>query len=226
MCLAIAYLQGLFCLRRAGLSWVDVATLWPIREIVKRKTQESLIRNGVALHSLNKSPKCRTWGQSQKRQNDLGSFPRQTIQYHSSPSLCPNHSCWRSWSWTALWRPRDLLELTAKKKRCSFHHRGLECKSRKSRHTQNNKQVWLWSTNWSKTKAIRVLSREHTGHSKYPFSTTWVMTLHTNTTRWSIPKSDWLCYLQTKVEKLYAISKNKTWSWLWLRSLPCCKIQA
>ena len=27
--------------------------------------------------------------QSQKRQNDLCSFPRQTIQYHSNPSLCP-----------------------------------------------------------------------------------------------------------------------------------------
>ena len=27
--------------------------------------------------------------QSQKRQNDLGLFPRQTIQYHGNPSLCP-----------------------------------------------------------------------------------------------------------------------------------------
>ena len=27
--------------------------------------------------------------QSQKRQNDLCSFPRQTIQYRSNPSLCP-----------------------------------------------------------------------------------------------------------------------------------------
>ena len=37
-----------------------------------------------------KSPKCSTWMQSQKRQNDLCSFPRQTIQYHSNPSLYPN----------------------------------------------------------------------------------------------------------------------------------------
>ena len=41
--------------------------------------QESLRRNGVAL-IVNKSPKCSTWMQSQKRQNDLCSFPRQTIQ--------------------------------------------------------------------------------------------------------------------------------------------------
>ena len=32
--------------------------------------QESLRRNGVAI-MVNKSPKCRTWMQSQKRQNDI-----------------------------------------------------------------------------------------------------------------------------------------------------------
>ena len=51
--------------------------------------QESLRRNGVAI-IVNKSLKCSTWMQSQKRQNDLCSFPRQTIQYHTYPSLCPN----------------------------------------------------------------------------------------------------------------------------------------
>ena len=51
--------------------------------------QESLRRNGVAI-MVNKSPKCRTWMKSQKQQNDLCSFPRQTIQYHTNPSLCPN----------------------------------------------------------------------------------------------------------------------------------------
>ena len=51
--------------------------------------QESLRRNGVAI-MVNKSPKCSTWMKSQKGQNDLFLFPRQTIQYHSNPSLCPN----------------------------------------------------------------------------------------------------------------------------------------
>ena len=41
--------------------------------------QESLRRNGGAI-IVNKSPECSTWMQSQKRQNDLCSFPRQTIQ--------------------------------------------------------------------------------------------------------------------------------------------------
>ena len=48
--------------------------------------QESLRRNGVAIIA-NKSPKCSTWMQSQKRQNDLCSFPRQTIQYHGNKSM-------------------------------------------------------------------------------------------------------------------------------------------
>ena len=51
--------------------------------------QESLRRNGVAI-IVNKSTKCNTWMQSQKRQNDLCSFPRQTIHYHVNPRLCPN----------------------------------------------------------------------------------------------------------------------------------------
>ena len=39
---------------------------------------------------------------------------------------------------------QDLLELTPKK-RCHFHHRGLEYKSKKSRDTWSNRQVWPWS---------------------------------------------------------------------------------
>ena len=50
--------------------------------------QESLRRNGLVI-IVNKSLKRSTWMQSQKRQNDLCSFPRQTIQYHGNPSLCP-----------------------------------------------------------------------------------------------------------------------------------------
>ena len=52
--------------------------------------QEPLRRNGVAIMVKKRSLKCSTWKQSQKRQNDLCSFPRQTIQYHDNPSLCPD----------------------------------------------------------------------------------------------------------------------------------------
>ena len=46
--------------------------------------QVSLRRNGVAIR-VNKSLKCSTWVQSQKWQNDLCLFPRQTIQYDGNP---------------------------------------------------------------------------------------------------------------------------------------------
>ena len=36
-------------------------------------------------HSQQKSLEFSTWVQSQKLQNDLCSFPRQTTQYHSNP---------------------------------------------------------------------------------------------------------------------------------------------
>jgi len=54
---------------------------------------------------------------------------------------------------------QDLLELTPKK-RCPFHYRGLECKSRKSRNTWSNRQIWPWNTEWSMAKANRILPRE------------------------------------------------------------------
>ena len=118
-----------------------------------------------------------------------------------------------------------LLELTPKK-RCPFHHRGLECKSRKSGNTWNNRQIWPWSTEWSTAKANRVLPRECTGHSKHSLPTTQEKTLHMDITRWSTLKSDWLYSLQPKMEKLYTVNKNKTRSWLWLRSwTPYCQIQ-
>ena len=39
---------------------------------------------------------------------------------------------------------QDLLELTSKK-RCPFHYRGVECKSRKSKNIWSNRQIWPWN---------------------------------------------------------------------------------
>ena len=53
--------------------------------------------------------------QSQKRQNDLCSFPRQTIQYHGNPSYAPTSNAEEAeveWFYEDL---QDLLELTPKK---------------------------------------------------------------------------------------------------------------
>ena len=76
-------------------------------------------------------------------------------------------------------------------------------------------------------QSLTVLPWELNGHNKHPFPTTQEKTLHMDIIRWSIPKSDWLYSLQPKMEKRYTVSKNKTRSWLWLRSwTPYCKIQS
>ena len=82
--------------------------------------------------------------QPQKWQKDLCSFPRQTIQYHGNPSLFPYQECCRSWSWMVLWRPTRPSR-TNIQKRCAFHYRRLECKSRKSGNTWSNRQIWPWN---------------------------------------------------------------------------------
>ena len=115
---------------------------------------------------------------------------------------------------------------TNTQKRCPFHYRGQECKSKKSRNTSGNRQIWPWSTEWSRAKANAVLPRECSGHSKHPLPTTQEKTLHMDISRWLTLKSDWLYSLQPKMEKLYTVSKNKTGGWLWLRSwAPYCQIQ-
>ena len=84
----------------------------------------------------------------------------------------------------AEWYYEDLQylpELTPKK-RWPFHHRELECKSRKSRDTWSNMHIWPWSTEWSRAKANRVLSRDRIGHCKHPLPTTQEITLHMNIT--------------------------------------------
>ena len=53
--------------------------------------------------------------QSPKRQNNLCLFPRQTVQYHSNPSLCPTNNAEEAmfkWFYEDL---QDLLELTPPK---------------------------------------------------------------------------------------------------------------
>ena len=83
--------------------------------------------------------------QSQKRQNDLCSFPRQTIQITVIQAYAPTNNTEEAeveWFYEDL---QDLLELTHKK-RCPFNYRELECKSRRSKNTLVNRQIWPWNT--------------------------------------------------------------------------------
>ena len=78
------YISGI-----SELKWIGMGKFNSDDHYIYYCGQESLRRNGVAT-IVNKSPKCSTWVQFQKGENDLYSFPRQTIQYHSNPSRCPN----------------------------------------------------------------------------------------------------------------------------------------
>ena len=103
-----------------------------------------------------------------------------------------------------IWRPTRPSRTKTQKRR-PFHYRGLECINRKSRSTWSNRQVWPWSTEWSRAKANRVLPRERIGHSKHSPPTTQENTLHMDIPRWSTLKSDWLYSYATKDgEALYS----------------------
>ena len=71
------------------LKWTEMGEFNSDDHYIYYSGQESL-KKWSSHHGQQKSPKCSIWMQSQKRQNYLCLFPRQTIQYHSNPSLCPN----------------------------------------------------------------------------------------------------------------------------------------
>ena len=154
--------------------------------------------------------------QSQKQQNHLCSFPSKPFNITVIQVYPP----------TVMLKKTYKTFRTNTQKRCPFHYRGLECKSRKPKNNWNNRQIWPWNVEWSRAETNRVLPRKCTGHSKHPLPTTQGKTLHMDFTRWSTLKSDWLYSLQPKMEKLYTVNKNKTRSWLWPRSwTPYYQIQ-
>ena len=59
--------------------------------------------------------------QSQKRQNELSSFPRQTIQYHSNPSLCMASNAEEA---EVEWFYEDLQDFLEHPKKISFSLQG------------------------------------------------------------------------------------------------------
>ena len=112
---------------------------------------ESLRRNGVAL-KVNE----RVWNAvlGCRLKNDI----MVSVRFHGKPFsitviqvYAPSTNAKEAkveWFYEDL---QDLLELT--KKDVLFYHRGLECKSRKSRDIWSNRQIWPWSTKWSRAKA-------------------------------------------------------------------------
>ena len=104
--------------------------------------QESLRRNGVAI-MVNKRVQNAVLGCNLKNDRMISvckPFNIKVIQVYAPTSNAEEAEVERFYE-----DLQDILELTSKK-RCPFHYRGLECKSRKSRNTWSNRQIWPWNT--------------------------------------------------------------------------------
>ena len=107
--------------------------------------RESLRRNGVAL-IVNKRVKNTVLRCSLKNDREIAvhfqgkPFNITVIQVYALTSN--DEEAEVEWFYEDLEGP---LKLTPKK-RCPFHYSRLECKSRKSRNTWSNRQIWLCST--------------------------------------------------------------------------------
>ena len=125
--------------------------------------------------------------QSQKRQNDLRSFLRQTIQYHSNPSLFPISNAEEA---EVEWFYEDLqnLELTPQKD-VLFIIGNWNAKVG-SQETPGVTGKFGFGVQSEAGQRLTVLPRECTGHSKHPLPTTQEKTLHMDITRWSTLISD------------------------------------
>ena len=106
--------------------------------------QKSLRKNGIAL-TVNKRVRSAVFGCNLKndRMNSVRfqgkPFIIILIQIYAPTSNAEEAEV--EWFYEDL---QDLIELTPKKKRCPFHHRGLECRSMQSRDTWSNRKICSW----------------------------------------------------------------------------------
>ena len=113
--------------------------------------QESLRRNGVAI-IVNKRVWNAVLGCSVKNHRMISvrfqgkPFSIMVIQVNAPTSNAEEAKVQRFYE-----DLQDLLELTSKK-RCLFHYRVLEGKSRRSRNSWSNRQIWPWSSKRSGSK--------------------------------------------------------------------------
>ena len=145
--------------------------------------KESLTRNGIAI-IVNKRVRNAVLGCSLKNDRMISIyfqgkwFNIMVIQVYALTSNAEDAEV--EWFYEDL---QELLELTLKK-RCPFHYKGLECKSRKSKNTWSNRQIWPWSTEWSRAKVIEFCQENALFIAN---TTTQEKTLHMDITRWPTP---------------------------------------
>ena len=126
------------------LKWTEMGEFNSDDHYIYYCGQESHRRNGVAI-MINKRVQNALLGCNLKKDRMISvrfqskPFNITVIQVYAPTSNAEEAEV--EWFYEDL---QDLLELTCKK-RCPFNYTGLECKSRKSRNTWNNRQIWPWS---------------------------------------------------------------------------------
>ena len=126
------------------LKWTEMGEFNSDDHYVYYCGQESLRRNGVAI-MVGKRVRNAVLGCNLKNDRMISvrfqgkPFNITVIQVYAPTSNAEEAEVERFYE-----DLHDLLELTPPK-RCPFHYRGLECKSRKSRNTWSNRQIWPWN---------------------------------------------------------------------------------
>ena len=111
--------------------------------------QESLRRNGVAI-IVNKRAQNAVLGCNLKNDRMI------SVHFQGKPFNITVIQACASTTNAEEAEVERFYENLQDQKRCPFHYRGLECKSRKSRNTWSNWQIWPWSTEGSRAKANKV----------------------------------------------------------------------
>ena len=97
---------------------------------------------------------------------------------------------------------------TNTQKRCPFHYRGLECKSRKSRNTWRNRQIWPRNAEWSRAKTIIEFCQENAlvieniffqQHKRHLYTWTSPDGQHQNQTDYILCSQRWSSIQSTKI---------------------------
>ena len=176
-------------LRISELKWTGMVEFNSDDLYIYYCVKESLRRNGVAL-IVNRRVQNAVLGCSLKNDRMISvylqgkPFNITGIQVYAPTSNAEEVEV--EWFYKDI---QDLLELTPKK-RCPFHHRGLECKVGSQEIPGVIGKFGLGVQNEAGQMLTQICQENRTGHSKHPLPTTKEMTLYMDITRLSIPKSD------------------------------------
>ena len=162
--------------------------------------------------------------QSQKWQNDLCSFPRQTIQYHSNPSLSPTpaEEAEVEWFYEDL---QDLLELTPQKD-VLFLIGDWNAKvgSQETPGVTGKFALGMWNEagqrliEFCQENALVTANTLFQQHKRRLYTWTSPDGQHQNQIRYILYSQRWRSSIQSEI--------NKTGNWLWTRPwAPYCKLQ-